>query len=142
MEHFPTTVGKDGRIAWALGLVSLIGFPGLAIIATSLAMLITGLLQLGKNPVATVVGRRAAIFGGVSLLATILFFVMIFVIAPALIDAGVIDDSSPTSALFMVPLGVWVVIAGPITCLVMGIVGLVKPISRERAERIFARAGR
>lgn len=141
-EHFPTTVGKDGRIAWSLGLLGLIGFPGLAIIAASLAMLIAGLLQLGKNPVATVVGRRAAIFGGISLLATVLFFVMIFVIAPALIDAGIIEDSSPGSALFMVPLAVWVVLAGPLTCLVMGIVGLAKPISREKAERIFARAGR
>lgn len=141
-EHFPTTVGKDGRVAWSLGLVGLIGFPGLAIIAASLAMLIAGLLQRRKNPVARSVGTRAAIFGAVSLLVTILFFTFLFGILLPLVDAGVVADNAVWPAFIMVPLGVWVVIAGPITAIVMGIVGLAKPVGREKAERLYARASR
>lgn len=141
-EHFPTTVGRDGRIAWSLGLLGLLGIPGLSILAPSLAMLITGLLQRRKNPVARSVGTRAAIFGGISLLATILFFTFVFGILLPLVEAGVVADNALWPAFVMVPLGVWVVIAGPITFLVMGIVGLAKPVSREKAQQLYARAGR
>lgn len=141
-EHFPTTVGRDGRLAWSLGLLGLIGFPGLAIIAPSLAMLIAGLLQRRKNPVARSVGTRSAIFGGISLLATILFFTFVFGILLPLIDAGVVADDAVWPVFIVAPLGVWVVIAGPITAIVMGIVGLAKPVGREKAERLYARGGR
>ncbi|MGO1979095.1 hypothetical protein, partial [Brachybacterium tyrofermentans] len=114
----------------------------LSILAPSLAMLITGLLQRRKNPVARSVGTRAAIFAAVSLLATILFFTFLFGILLPLVEAGVVADNALWPAFIMVPLGVWVVIAGPITCLVMGIVGLAKPVSREKAQRLYARAGR
>lgn len=141
-EHFPTTVGRDGRIAWSLGLVGLIGFPGLAIISASLGMLIAGLLQRRKNPVARSMGARAAIFGAASLLATILFFTFLFGILLPLVDAGVVADNATWPPFIMAPLGVWVVIAGPITCIVMGIIGLAKPVDREKAQRLYARAGR
>jgi len=141
-EHFPTAVGRDGRIAWSLGLLGLLGIPGLSILAPSLAMLITGLLQRRKNPVARSVGTRAAIFGGISLLATILFFTFVFGILLPLIDAGVVADDAVWPVFIVAPLGVWVVIAGPITAIVMGIVGLAKPVSREKAQQLYARAGR
>ncbi|WP_114853230.1 hypothetical protein [Brachybacterium sp. YJGR34] len=141
-EHFPTSIGRDGRVAWVVGFAAAIGFPGLAIIAASAAMLVLGILQQGKNPVARAVGRRAAVFGALSLLVTVFFFLMIFVIAPALIDAGVIADSSAWSAALMVPLAVWVVVAGPLTCVIMAIVALARPVTRERAQRVYADASR
>ncbi|MGO1925961.1 MAG: hypothetical protein ACTH1T_09990, partial [Brachybacterium tyrofermentans] len=83
-----------------------------------------------------------AIFGGISLLATILFFTFVFGILLPLIDAGVVADDAVWPVFIVAPLGVWVVIAGPITAIVMGIVGLAKPVSREKAQQLYARAGR
>ncbi|GAA1326045.1 hypothetical protein GCM10028787_08020 [Brachybacterium horti] len=141
-EHFPTTVTRDGRIAWAFGLLGFIGFPGLATIVMSITLVILGLVQRGKNPVARAVGRRAAIFGAISLLATVVFFVLIFAVWPALEEAGVVSGDSVPMMFLMVPLAVWVAFGAPITGVVMGIVALTRPVSREKAERIYAAAGR
>lgn len=141
-EHFPTTTTRDGRIAWAFGLLGLISFPGLAVIAMSITMLILGLAQRGKNPVARAVGRRAAIFGALSLLAAIVFFVLLFAVWPALQSAGIVTDDSVAMGVVLVPLAAWTAFIGPITGIVMGIVALAKPVSREKAERIYAGASR
>lgn len=142
-ERFPTTVGRDGRLGWSMGLIALIGVPGLAIAAASLGMIIAGLSQRSKNPVARTVGGRAALFGAISLAATLLFFLLVFAILPALENSGAIPpDANAVWALTAAPLGVWVVVAGPLTCIVMGILGLARPVSQEKAARIFADAAR
>lgn len=49
-EDFPTTVSNDGRLGWALSLVSVVGFPGACAIVCGIAMIIGGLMQRRKNP--------------------------------------------------------------------------------------------
>lgn len=141
-EHLPTSVGDDGRIAWALGLLGFLSFPGIAILATSIAMLVAGLVQRKRNPVARSVGTRAALFGAVSLLMTVLFFGFGFGVLVPLGEAGIIGDDTIWPAFILVPLGLWVVVAGPITAIVMGIIALAKPFSPEKLQALYAKAGR
>lgn len=132
-EDFPTTMGNDGRIAWALGLIGVIGFPAVAALAMSITMIVLGLLQQKKNPVAARTGRNAAIFGATVLAAVPIFFGLLYFGLPR-----EPTPEPPLAALIAIPFGVWMILGGPITGVVMGIIALVRPVSRDRAAKILA----
>lgn len=139
-EHFPTTVSNDGRLGWTLGLVSVFGVPGVTAVVCGTAMIIGGLMQRRKNPVARRTGRNAAIFGASLVVSTVLFF-SIMGIGVALENSG--SDVEPFFNAFgawvFAPLGIWMIIIGPLVAFIMGIVGLTVPVSRKKAERILAK---
>lgn len=132
-EDFPTTVGNDGRIAWALGLLGVLGFPVIAALAMSITMIVLGLLQRKKNPVAARTGRNAAIFGATVLASVPIFFGLLFFGLPR-----EPTPEPPIAALIAIPFGIWMILGGPITGVVMGIIALVRPVSRDRAAKILA----
>lgn len=138
-EGFPTTVSNDGRLGWAISLVSVVGFPGACAIVCGIAMIIGGLMQRRKNPIARRTRRNAALFGASLVLSTAAFFA-IMGIGIALENAG--SDVEPFFNAFgpfvFAPLGIWMIIVGPLVAFAMGIVGLTVPVSREKATRILA----
>lgn len=148
-EHFPTApMSHDGRIAWVVGLVSLIGIPGLfiglpglAILPTSITMIVVGVAQHGKNPVAQAVGRRAATFGAISLAVALLFFVMLIIVLPTAEAVGFTPgDWDLLHYIIVVPLSAWTGVLGPLIAFLMAIIALTDTVSTKKAEKIYARA--
>ncbi|MDO5662380.1 MAG: hypothetical protein Q4G40_06775 [Brachybacterium sp.] len=136
-RHFPTSAGNDGRIAWALGLLGLIGFPGAAAICMGASMLIVGLLQGKKNPVARAIGRRAALFGAITLATVVVFFSA--VVTGVNLNPSMDSPLSIALMIVLIPTGGWMIIVGPLVGLICGIVALARPVPRDRAARILAR---
>jgi len=132
-------VSEDGRLAWALGLLGLLGVPGLAALVMSIVMLVVGLLQRRRNPVAAHMGTRAAIFGGITL-ATVIAFFTILIIGMVTTDPTRTYDTPPPLGIALIVLGIWMILVGPLVGVVMGIVALVRPVSRDKAAAILERA--
>lgn len=132
-------MSEDGRLAWALGLLGLIGFPGLAALVMSITMLVVGLLQRRRNPVAARTGTRAAIFGGITLATVIAFFTILAIEVSTSDPAQTSDTPSPLVIVFIV-LGIWMIVVGPLVGAIMGIIALARPISRDKAASILEQA--
>lgn len=135
---YPTTVGNDGRIAWALGLIGFIGVPALASLAMGTTMMIVGLMQRKKNPVARVVGTRAAIFGASAVLAVILFFA--FMVIGFWLEPEPQSNPSPL-LMVMAVFGVYQMFLAPLIGVIMGIVALVRPVGPTKAASILETSG-
>lgn len=147
-EGYPTTASNDGRIAWAMGLI---GASGIVLIwvlpihtfVMGLVMLIVGLIQRGKNPVARAVGTRAAIFGGISTVLSIVpiiaFILTVIGFASTAENQSTADTILGIGFLGTALLSLFVLVLVPLVGTIMGIVGLVRPVPRDQAARILAR---
>lgn len=134
-QHFPGNMTLDGRIAWAFGLLALIGLPFLSLLAPSITMIIVGLKQRRKNPVAARTGRNAAIFGSVHLLIVTAFITV--GIAVSLVRGGGVSsaDNPLLVYLFVIPVGIYLAIVGPLINVIMAIIAFVRPVSRAAAQQ-------
>ncbi|MGO1875895.1 hypothetical protein [Agrococcus casei] len=134
---FPTTMSRDGRIAWVFGLLSVLGLPFLSLVAPGVTMTVLGLLQRRKNPVAAV-GRNVALFGAINV-AVCAIFLIVLAGSSAVYEGGVTLDNNPLLLiLFAFPVGAYIVAIGPILNIVLAIVALVRPVSPARAAKILA----
>ncbi|EWS81388.1 hypothetical protein BF93_17585 [Brachybacterium phenoliresistens] len=141
-EHFPGGISLDGRLPWILGFLAVLGLPFVSLLAPGIAMVIAGLLQQRKNPVAARTGRRAATFGAVNILVVVLFLAVLF-IGSFFGDGTYTAEEDPLVIFgFALPFGIYLVAIGPILNLVMAIVALARPVSREKAQRILEPTGR
>jgi hypothetical protein len=139
-EHFPGSMALDGRLPWVFGFLSLVGLPFLSLLAPGIAMIIAGLLQGRKNPVAARTGRRAAIFGAANVLVVVVYLVVLFL---ASMDGPVSPAEAPLLIYgFAIPAAVYLIAVGPIINVVMAILGLARPLSQDKARRILERAQR
>ncbi|GAB2538274.1 hypothetical protein [Brachybacterium huguangmaarense] len=136
-EHYPTVAGVDGRIAWAMGLLGLIPVPGLAALVTGIVMIVVGLRQRRRNPVAKRLGRNAAILGATLLVGVVVFFTLMG-IGIATEDPGSSGDTPSPLLLLAAPFGIWMIVIGPLVAVIMGVIALARPVSREKASRILA----
>lgn len=135
---FPTTMSRDGRIAWVFGLLSVLGLPFLSLVAPGVTMTVLGLLQRRKNPVAARVGRNVALFGAINV-AVCAIFLIVLAGSSAVYEGGVTLDNNPLLLiLFAFPVGAYIVAIGPILNIVLAIVALVRPVSPARAAKILA----
>lgn len=134
-EHFPGSLTLDGRLPWVFGFLSLVGLPFLSLLAPGIAMMIAGPLQRRKNPVAARTGRRAAIFGAVNVLVVIVYLIVLFFAS----RGGPVSPAEAPLLIygFAIPAAVYLVAVGPIINVVMAILGLARPVSREKARRIL-----
>ncbi|MFC0674631.1 hypothetical protein [Brachybacterium hainanense] len=136
---FPTTLSRDGRLPWAFGLLSLIGLPFLSLLAPGITMIVLGLLQRRKNPVARHVGGRAALFGAINV-AVVLGYLAALIIGSAAHGGSVSFEENPLLiGGFIIPVAIYLVAIGPLLNLVLAIIALARPVSREKAEKIFSR---
>lgn len=141
-EHFPGGISLDGRLPWILGFLAVLGLPFISLLAPGIAMVIAGLLQQRKNPVAAWTGRRAAAFGAVNIVVVALFLAVLF-IGSFDSDGGYTAQEDPLVIYgFALPFGIYLVALGPILNLVMAIIALARPVSREKAQRILETTGR
>ncbi|EWS81832.1 hypothetical protein BF93_14860 [Brachybacterium phenoliresistens] len=136
-DFFPTTASNDGRLAWAFGLLSLLAVPLLSLLVPSILMLVVGLAQLGRNAVARRSGLRAALLGGANLLIVVLYLVMLGTLTRVL---GGIDAQEQPGVFYGLALPglVYICVLAPLVNIVLGIVALARPVSRQRAARILA----
>lgn len=138
-EDFPTTAGNDGRIAWALGLLGFLSVPGLAALVTGIVLVVVGLLQRRKNPVAARTGRGAAILGATLIASVVIFFSTMAIGISLEQQRGGPTDGFDPLFLIIVPVGIWMLAAGPLVAIIMGFVALARPVSRDKAARILGR---
>lgn len=136
---FPASISQDGRLPWVFGLLSFIGLPFLSLLAPGITMTVLGLRERRKNPVAARLGRNAAIFGAVNTGIVVLYLLVLFV-ASAIYDGGVSFEDNPVLiAGFAIPVAVYIVAVGPVLNLILAIIALVRPVSREKAAAILNR---
>ncbi|GAB3061035.1 hypothetical protein [Sediminivirga luteola] len=122
------------------GLLSFIGLPFLSLLAPGITMIVLGLRQRRKNPVAAHLGRRAAIFGAVNTGIVVLYLLVLFV-ASSIYDGGVrFEDNPVLIAGFAIPVAIYIVAVGPLLNLVLAIIALARPVSQEKADKILNRA--
>lgn len=137
-EHFPTTLSQDGRLAWVFGFLGLLGVPILAATVTGLVMLIVGLVQRRKNPVARSVATRAALWGALGVVLGIGYIAALFVFTQ-LTGGGATFEEAPLLTTILIVWAVAMAVLYPIASIILAIVGLVRPVSRERAAAILGR---
>lgn len=146
-EDFPSTPARDGRVAWIPGLLGLLlladflGVHTVSALPMSVAMIIVGLIQHRENPVARRTGRNAAIFG-LAVLVPVVILIAAYRVIPILDarDLASFDTLDSVGAL-MFPLAIWEFFIAPLVGAIMGIVALVRPVSRQKAARILATSG-
>lgn len=125
--RYPQQRPESGTIAWAVGLAVLAFFPFVSSVVASVLMIIVGLKQRAKEPIAAANGRNAANFGLTYLVVTLILVPLYFVMLDVLTKDG------PTSETFplMIPLIVWAV--ATLAFVVLCIIG----VARAGARRVF-----
>lgn len=134
-EDFPTTPPNDGRSGWTIGLIVLV--PLFGALVAPLVMLITASTQRRKNPVAAHVSRNVMIYAGITL-AMLIIGMACGVVTTFYTDKG----AEPPTWLFfpLIPSIGWSMLIAPIVTLIMAIIGFTRPVSREKAAKILAKA--
>lgn len=143
-QGYPTTLRNDGRIAWVMGLLGcsfLVLFTTIPVhtVITGLTMVVVGLMQRGKNPVARAVGTRAALFGGVMLLLSPLL--VLAWIPTALVAIHAPPSDGPLWVLASSTLGLIIYglvgVGLPLIAIMMAAISLLVPVSADRAAQII-----
>lgn len=132
-EDFPTTAANDGRSAWTIGLIVLVPFFGMLI--APLVMLITATSNRRKNPVAAHVSRNVMIFAGITLA------LLVVALACSVVSTFYSDTGAQLPTWLFIPLVpslAWSMMIAPLVTLIMGIIALLRPVSREKAAKILA----
>lgn len=141
-EDFPTSAANDGRLAWMLGLIAFLPIPVIGLFAAVIAMVVTGLRMGGKNPVARAVGRRAAICAAIQVIPLLTGAGFIIWNLTVLHGASMRFEDHPIALMIWIGSCVWAAILAPLLLVTMGIIGLARPVSREKAAQVLAASGR